>query len=77
MILPSIYGYKARQVWMFSKLYGTVQTEQKWLDIARSGADFLINHAKTDKHRVYFATIDKGGKQIQRKIFSECFYVMA
>lgn len=69
---------QARQVWMFSKLYGTVQPDQKWFDLAKLGADFLINHAKTDNNRVYFATnIDGQGKQIQRKIFSECFYVMA
>jgi len=69
---------QARQVWMFSKLYGTVHTNQKWFDIAKLGADFLIDHAKTDNHRVYFATNKEGeGKQIQRKIFSECFYVMA
>ena len=69
---------QGRQVWMFAKLYESVQTEQKWLDIARSGVKFLRKHAKTEGHRVYFATDRQGrGKQIQRKIFSECFYVMA
>ena len=69
---------QARQVWMFSKLYGTVTTEKKWFELAKLGADFLIQHAKTHSNRVYFATNQKGkGKQIQRKIFSECFYTMA
>ena len=54
---------QARQVWMFSKLYGTVHANQKWFDIAKLGADFLIDHAKTDNHRVYFATNREGQEE--------------
>ena len=69
---------QGRQAWMFAKLYETVQPEQRWLDISRMGIDFLRKHALTENHRVYFATNREGkGIQIQRKIFSECFYVMA
>ena len=59
-----------RQVWMFAKLYESVQTEQKWLDIARSGVKFLRKHAKTEGHRVYFATDRQGrGNKFNERYF--------
>ena len=66
-----------RQVWMFAKLYESVQTEQKWLDIARSGVKFLRKHAKTEGHRVYFATDRQGGNKFNERYFQVFFYVMA
>ena len=52
-----------------------VNTEKKWFELAKLGADFfLIQYAKTHTHRVYFATNQEGkGKQIQRKIFFRVF----
>ncbi|MBI9071064.1 MAG: AGE family epimerase/isomerase [Melioribacteraceae bacterium] len=66
-----------RQVWMFSKLFRQNQTEKKYLEIAKIGADFLLNNAKTNEGRVYFSLTEKGAPvSIQRKIFSECFYAL-
>lgn len=69
---------QGRQVWLFSKLYNTVDKNERWFKIAKNGADFLVNKAKRKDGRVYFS-VDKHGNGlwIQRKIFSECFYIMA
>lgn len=69
---------QGRQVFMFSKLYRTVEARPEWLAMARSGAEFLRKYAKREDGRVYFAlTADGKPVAMQRKIFSECFYVMA
>lgn len=68
---------QGRQVWMMSKLYNTTG-DARFLDMATLGADFLRKHAKTPQNRVHFC-LTRDGKVVytQRKIFSECFYVMA
>ena len=68
----------ARQVWMFSKLYNSVEERPAWLSIARMGMDFLRRHAVRPNGRVYFS-LSRSGDPIyqQRKIFTESFYAMA
>lgn len=68
-----------RQTWMFSKLYTQVEQKPKWLEISAQGAKFLRNYARRKEDgRVYFSMTEDGRPiQIQRKIFSECFYIMA
>ncbi|MCH8496313.1 MAG: AGE family epimerase/isomerase [Balneolales bacterium] len=67
-----------RQTWMFSKLYNSVEQRPEWLEIARLGATFLRSKARRDDNRVYFSMTQEGKPlQLQRKIFSECFYIMA
>ncbi len=69
---------QGRQVWMFSTLYRTVEQRPEWLDIAVSGIRFLRDHAIRNDGRVWFSlTADGKPVQMQRKIFSECFYIMA
>jgi N-acylglucosamine 2-epimerase len=69
---------QARQVFLFSRLYRTIRPEPGWLALARSGASFLRRHARREDGRVYFSvTADGWPVSLQRKIFSECFYVMA
>lgn len=69
---------QGRQAWMFSTLYRTVEQKQEWLDMAASGIRFLRENAVRDDGRVYFSmTADGRPVHIQRKIFSECFYIMA
>ncbi len=69
---------QGRQVWLFSKFYREIEAKPQWLKMARLGADFLQNHAIRDDGRLYFS-VSREGKPIylQRKIFSECFYIMA
>ena len=69
---------QARQVWMFSKLYRSQPDKKNWLNIAKSGIAFLRTNALRDDGRVYFCLNQLGEPvKIQRKIFSECFYIMA
>ncbi len=68
---------QGRQAWMFSKLF---EHEQKveWLEIALNGVKFLTDKAIRDDGRAYFSMTEDGKPiYLQRKIFSECFYVMA
>lgn len=68
---------QGRQAWMFSTLFRHVEQKPVWLDIAQSGIDFLRQHALRPDGRVFFSLTAKGDPIYQqRKIFSECFYVM-
>jgi N-acylglucosamine 2-epimerase len=73
------YGWlQGRETWLFSKLYRTVEKRPEWLAMARSGAEFLRFKALTADNRIPFRmTADGTPVYIQRKIFSECFFVMA
>ncbi len=69
---------QGRQTWLFSKLYNSVEKKENWIKIAESGAQFLRSKAKREDKRVYFSVDEQGkGLWMQRKIFSECFYIMA
>src|SRR3989339_2193018 len=66
-----------RMVWMFSKLYNTVEKKKEWLRLAKLGADFMMKHGKAPDGRIYFSlTRDGRPYSMQRKIFSECFYAL-
>jgi N-acylglucosamine 2-epimerase len=69
---------QARQVFIFSRLYNTVNKNQEWLEIAKLGVDFIRKYGRTPEGRVYFCLTREGKPYwIQRKVFSECFYVLA
>jgi len=69
---------QGRQVWMFAKLYRDVAPNPDWLVAARLGAEFLQRYAIRRDRRVYFSlSADGRPVYLQRKIFSECFYIMA
>lgn len=75
---------QGREVWMFSKLHNATEASNtarrgQLLAAAELGARFLRQHARRrDDGRVFFAlTADGRPMQLQRKMFSECFYVMA
>jgi N-acylglucosamine 2-epimerase len=75
---PTKYSWlQGRQAWMFSTLYRTVEPRDAWLDLAWSGVEFLREHALRPNGQVFFS-LTRDGQPIyqQRKIFSECFYVM-
>ncbi len=69
---------QARQVWTFSMLYNCVQQKEKWLDIARSGVDFLTKYGK-DKQGNWYFSLDRQGRPLVQpyNIFSDCFAAMA
>jgi N-acylglucosamine 2-epimerase len=69
---------QGRQAWMLSRLYRQAEERDEWLEAARRGVEFLRQHALRDNGQVFFC-LTEDGRPIyqQRKIFSECFFVMA
>ncbi|QDV06756.1 Cellobiose 2-epimerase [Planctomycetes bacterium Poly30] len=68
---------QGRQVWMLSKVF-LERRDERYLDAARLGVEFLGRHAVGSDGRAYFALRRDGAPiALQRKIFSECFLVMA
>ncbi len=69
---------QARQVWMLARLFGEDRSRHDLFDAATLGAEFLRRHARRDDDRVYLCLARDGRPvALQRKIFAECFYVMA
>src|SRR5699024_9713606 len=63
---------------MFSLLYNEVEAKPSWLEIARSGINFLIDHAMDSQGNFYFSTTREGVPLIQPyNIFSDCFAIIA
>ncbi|MHC4741582.1 MAG: n-acyl-d-glucosamine 2-epimerase [Planctomycetota bacterium] len=69
---------QARQVWTFSMLYNRFEKRGDWLDIAKSGVDFLAKFGTDGEGNWYFA-LDRGGRPLVQpyNIFSDCFAAMA
>jgi N-acylglucosamine 2-epimerase len=69
---------QGRAVWMLSKLHAELEPRAEFQVQAKSGAEFLRDHCRRPDRRVWFCTTREGRPvQLQRKIFSECFHVMA
>ncbi|GLR15976.1 AGE family epimerase/isomerase [Portibacter lacus] len=69
---------QCRQVWMFSFLYNNVAENEKWLDIARIGIDFLLKCGRDAEGNFYFSTTREGEALVQPyNIYSDCFATMA
>ena len=69
---------QCREVWMFAKLYNTVEKRQEWLDCAIQGAEFLKKYGHDGNYNWYFA-IDREGRPLVEpyNIFSYTFAVIA
>jgi N-acylglucosamine 2-epimerase len=69
---------QGRQVWMFSKLYNTLEKRPAWLDLARHGKDFMQQQGRDSEGNWYFSLNRQGTPLIQPyNIFSDCFAAMA
>lgn len=69
---------QGRQAWMFSKLYNQHDQRAEWVELAALGIEFLRKHALRNDKRLWFSLSEEGKPVwIQRKIFSECFYIIA
>ena len=69
---------QARQVWMFSVLYGVDSSKQEYLDIAIHGAKFLMDYGRDDNGFWYFSLTKEGAPLVvPYNIFSDCFAAMA
>ncbi len=66
-----------RIVYMFATLYMSEYRKESWLDIARSGYDFLVKHGKSSDGSYYFALNRSGEPSMAPySIFSDCFAAM-
>ena len=69
---------QGREVWMFAKLYNTVEPRQEWLDAAIQGAEFLKKYGHDGKLNWYFALDREGHSLVEPyNIFSYTFAVIA
>ncbi|MFC1582234.1 AGE family epimerase/isomerase [Planctomycetota bacterium] len=69
---------QAREVWTFSMLYNRVEQKDEWLEAARLGRDFLMQHGMDEDGSWYFAVTREGRPLVQPyNIFSDCFAAMA
>ena len=69
---------QGREVWMFSKLYNTVEPRQEWLDAALQGAEFLKKYGHDGNLNWYFALDHEGHPLVEPyNIFSYTFAVIA
>ncbi|MEM7758471.1 MAG: AGE family epimerase/isomerase [Cyanobacteria bacterium P01_A01_bin.40] len=67
-----------RQVWTYSMLYNRFEQSSEWLDLARSGAEFLAKYGRDPDGNWYFALERTGQPLVQPyNIFSDCFAAMA
>jgi N-acylglucosamine 2-epimerase len=63
-----------REIWMFSHLYNCVRPDPAWLEAARLGADFLLEHAFLPEGKMYFR-LTRDGRPLARalSLYSELF----
>ncbi len=67
-----------RQLWMFSSLYNQLERREKWLEIAKLGADFLAKNGRDCEGNWYFSLNREGKPLVQPyNVFSDCFAAMA
>ena len=69
---------QGRGAWMLSTLYNTVEPRQEWLNGAKKGIDFLLNHCFDTDGRMFFH-VTRDGKPIRKRryFFSETFATIA
>lgn len=79
----SVYGtdkpvwLQGRIVWMYSRLYNTVERRPEWLELARHGLDFVLEHCFDTDGRMFFVTTRDGTPLRKRRyLFSETFAIM-
>lgn len=68
---------QGRSLWMFSKLYNEFGGKPEWLQIAKSGYDFINNYCFDENGHMYFRVTRDGKPLVNRRYyFSEAFAVM-
>lgn len=69
---------QGRAAWLLATLYNTVEPRREWLDGAKLGIDFLLDHC-FDKDGQMFFHVARDGTPIRKRryFFSEAFAVIA
>jgi N-acylglucosamine 2-epimerase len=68
---------QGREVWMFSRLYNTVEQRPEWLAAARLGAGFMRRHGR-DENGAWFFLLDRAGNRthnLKGGKWKGCFHV--
>ena len=69
---------QGREIWMFAKLYNTVEPRQEWLEAAVQGAEFLKKYGHDGNLNWYFALDREGHPLVEPyNIFSYTFATIA
>lgn len=69
---------QGRQAWVLSMLYNRLEKNEKWLEMAKGGVDFIRQHGYDTEGNFYFALTRDGRPLVQPyNIFSDCFGAMA
>jgi N-acylglucosamine 2-epimerase len=69
---------QGRQVWTFAMLYNQVEQKESWLQFAKHGANFMMNHGRASDGTWYFSTSADGKPLVAPyNIFSDCFATQA
>lgn len=69
---------QGRATWLLSVLYNTVEKKEEWLEGAKLGYEFLVNHCFDDDGRMFFHVSREGAPIRKRRyFFSETFAVIA
>ncbi|HKH61922.1 MAG TPA: AGE family epimerase/isomerase [Flavitalea sp.] len=69
---------QGRATWLLSTLYNTVEQKPEWLEGAKLGYDFLLNHCFDTDGQMFFHVTRKGEPIRKRRyFFSETFAVIA
>ncbi len=68
---------QGRQLWMYSMLYHEVEQKEEWLNMAKTGADFLEKFGR-DKDGNWYFSLNRAGQPLVQpyNIFSDCFVAM-
>ncbi len=68
---------QGRFIWLLSTLYKEVEARAEWLDAARHGVEFLLNHCVAPNGKLYFLVARDGTPlRMRRYYFSESFAAM-
>lgn len=69
---------QGRATWLLATLYNTVEKKSEWLEGAKLGYEFLVNHCFDTDGRMFFH-VTRTGKPIRKRryFFSETFAVIA
>ena len=67
-----------RQVWMLSHLYNAHDKRAEWLDAAKLGVDFMIDHAMKEDGKMHFRLTRVGASQSEiLSLYTEVFAAIA
>jgi N-acylglucosamine 2-epimerase len=69
---------QGREVWMFAKMYNTVEKRSEWLECAVQGAEFMKKYGHDGDYNWYFSLTREGAPLVEPyNIFSYTFAAMA